>query len=116
MGRLVCLLRGIWIMTPYGRWEFRSDPSDLGYGANLHNDESFESLLGNVKRRYLLETASPVALTYRLPELLPDPYINSGPPSDILSDEDVFVFMSIRFCYPELTLCVTVGAKAVATY
>ncbi|VVB11607.1 unnamed protein product [Arabis nemorensis] len=31
-------------------------------------------------------------------------------------DEDVGLFMVLRFCYPELTMCVTVGPKNVATY
>ncbi|VVA99167.1 unnamed protein product [Arabis nemorensis] len=53
-------------MAPYGRQKFRSDNSNLGYGANLRGDESYESLMGNVKRRYLLEGTTSVALTYSL--------------------------------------------------
>ncbi|VVB02015.1 unnamed protein product [Arabis nemorensis] len=52
----------------------------------------------------------------RLPAILPDLYENGGAPTNIKIDCDVTLFMAVRFSYPELTMCVTVGAEAVATY
>ncbi|VVB04877.1 unnamed protein product [Arabis nemorensis] len=115
MVRLVRLLRGDWVKTDYGRWKFRSDPTDLGVGAVMSETESYESLMGIVRRRYLLPT-TPLALTYRLPDWIHEPFRNSGPPFDILSYSDVAMFMSIRFCFNDFAICVTFGSEAVATY
>lgn len=116
MSRLVPLLEGTWVKADYGRWEFRSDPTDLGYEARIRDEESYESLLGIVRSRYSLLVSTPLALTYRLPLLLPEIYEAEGQPTDIKTDEDIRLFMMLRLCYPELTMCVTVGPENVATY
>ncbi|VVB15118.1 unnamed protein product [Arabis nemorensis] len=73
MALFLRLLRGNWIIGPCGRWEFQSERSDIGYGANFRGDESYEALLGNVRRRFLLNGTTPLALSYRIPPLMPEP-------------------------------------------
>ncbi|VVB05140.1 unnamed protein product [Arabis nemorensis] len=107
MALFVRLLRGNWIIGPYGRWEFQSESSDLGYGygAHLRGDESYEALLANVRRRFLLEGTTLVALTYRIPPLMPEPISSGQLPTDILTDSDVGLFMAIRLLRRAHNLC-----------
>ncbi|VVB01252.1 unnamed protein product [Arabis nemorensis] len=44
MGRLVRILKGDWIKGDYAKWEFRSDPSDLGYGITVSDTENYDTL------------------------------------------------------------------------
>ncbi|KFK29689.1 hypothetical protein AALP_AA7G165900 [Arabis alpina] len=116
MCRNVRLLRGTWVIVPYGKWEFKRDPLDAGYGVYVRNDEIFESLVGIVKNHSLIDAPTPLRLTYRKPELFAYHVDNGGPPCDIKSDAEVALFMTNHFNYPPLTLCVVVGAEASATY
>ncbi|KFK31286.1 hypothetical protein AALP_AA6G092800 [Arabis alpina] len=116
MCRTVRLLRGTWVIVPYGKWEFKRDPSDTGYGAYVRDDETFESLVEIVKNRCLIDAPTPLRLTYRKPELFANHVDNGGPPCDIKSDDEAALFMANHFNYPPLTLCVVVGAEASATY
>lgn len=116
MGKLVKLQRGLWVKTSSGDWEFRSDPSDLGFGAMLRENETFESLMTIARTQYLLEATTPVVLTYQFPHCMLAPNGMFPAPIDILSTSDVFLFMEVRLCYPKLTIYVTVGAETVASY
>lgn len=116
MGKLVPLLRGVWLKANTGEWDFHYDPSDIGFRAMIRDQETFDSLIGIVRTRYLLEDTTPVALTYQFPNWMLVPCGERTPPENILSDADVLQFMSVRIGYPELTIFVTVGSEAVATY
>ncbi|VVB01513.1 unnamed protein product [Arabis nemorensis] len=68
MGKLVRLVRGIWVKAETGEWDFKYDPSDRGFGVMIWENETLESLMGVVRTRYLLLHTTPVVLTYQYPE------------------------------------------------
>lgn len=116
MGKLVQFQRGLWVKTTSGDWEFRSNPSDLGFGVMVSENETFESLITIVRTRYLLEATTPVVLTYQFSDSMLAPNGMFPGSVDIMSTSYVFFFMGVRICYPELAIYVTVGAEAVASY
>lgn len=99
MEKLVRLLYGLWVKTEIGVWEFRSDQADLGFRAMIQKNETFDSLMAIMRTRWMLGSDE-----------------NMTALVNILSTLDVFLYMGMRVGQTELTIYVTVGAEAVASY
>lgn len=97
-------------------WGFRYDPSDLGFGATIRENKTFEGLQGIVRTRYLLLDTTLLCMTYQYPDWMLVLYGWRTPPINILTDSDVHYFMSVRMNNLDLPIYATYGAEAVANY
>ncbi|VVB04361.1 unnamed protein product [Arabis nemorensis] len=116
MGKLVRLLRGIWVKAETGEWDFKYDPSDRGFRVMVRKNETFTSLMGVVRTRYLLVETTPIVLTYQCADWMLVPDERKTPLVNILTDSDGLYYMAARNTYPQLPIYATVGPEAVASY
>lgn len=68
MGKLVRLVRGTWRKNEVGEWSMELVPTEISYGVMLQENQTFTTLVGIVKTRYLLPAETEVLLTFQFPK------------------------------------------------
>ena len=64
MGRLVCLVIGLWTKSAAGVWTFDETPNSQGEAVIIHKTETIDGLVEMIRITLNLGILTPVALTY----------------------------------------------------
>lgn len=116
MGRLVRLEHSVWDKKGNDEWSFVVVDAGPTLSVLVQENKSYEGLMQTVKKRFYVGSDTMMALTYQYPAWMLEPHVRKTPPVDFNEDWDVELFMSVHVDYPEMSICVTIGAYHVERY
>ncbi|KAG2322423.1 hypothetical protein Bca52824_015636 [Brassica carinata] len=115
MPRMFRVWRGEWKKNQRDHWHFVPTPADYGFTMYVEDSSNYEIVEGAIRETYGLGEATPVVVTYGMPDWMLFPSGNT-PPLTISNSEDLQTLLTERPWVAEVTLLVTLGAKSVAEY
>lgn len=116
MGHLVRVVVGDWRKLAPGTWKFNADDTEVKYDVVVRENETYESVVEMVRKKFGVLPYEPVALTYDFPQWMKAPGATTTAPVDIVEDGDVELFMAMRMDFVDLQLCVAYGEQDVGEY
>lgn len=115
MGRVFRIWRGDWKKNAEEQWNFLPNHEDYGFTMWMDSPETFEVIDETVRENYMLGSATPVLVTYGMPDWMMFPS-GPSPPITVATTADLVALLSQRPHPAEITLLVTFGAKKVAEF
>ncbi|KAJ4889033.1 Uncharacterized protein Rs2_28781 [Raphanus sativus] len=115
MGRVFRIWRGDWKKNAEEHWNFLPNHEDYGFTMWMDFPETFEVIDETVRENYMLGSATPVLVTYGMPDWMMFPS-GPSPPITVATTADLVALLSQRPHPAEITLLVTFGAKKVAEF
>lgn len=115
MGRVFRIWQGDWKKNSQGQWHFLPNHQDYGFTMYMDSPETLKVIDATIRENYMLGTATPVVITYGMPDWMMFPS-GPSPPLTIASTADLVRVISRRPPHAEITLLVAFGAKKVAEF
>ncbi|KAF3566836.1 hypothetical protein DY000_02015229 [Brassica cretica] len=116
MMRLVRLVKDQWSKSQKEVWRFNRDETVFSEEIILGDNATMHELTDLVRGVFNLTTATPLLITFQLPQWMVEPEGETGPPHNIVAKPDLEMVMSVHEWNTEPQLCVIFGAEDVAKY
>ncbi|CAH8370027.1 unnamed protein product [Eruca vesicaria subsp. sativa] len=110
MGTIVRVVQGLWEKTATGEWWFSENPITENDIVVINHGDPFEGVVEMIRIRLELGVLTPVALTYRVHDMI------LLPPNNVATDADVETMLTATKFMTTPVLCVTSGPELVAKY
>ncbi|CAN7032660.1 unnamed protein product [Brassica oleracea var. botrytis] len=116
MVHLVRVVKGQWSKSQQGVWRFARDESVFREDIVIGNNATMVELNGLIRGVFNLTPATPLLITFQLPQWMLEPDGETSPPHNIVANADIDMLMSIHEWNTEPQLCLIFGAEDVARY
>ncbi|KAL0722472.1 LOW QUALITY PROTEIN: hypothetical protein Bca4012_037071 [Brassica carinata] len=115
MGRVFRIWREDWKKNVQQQWHFVPNHQDYGFTMYMDSPETLEVIDATVRENYMIGEATPVVITYGIPDWMLFPS-GPSPPVTIATTSDLVSLISRRPPFADITLLVTFGEKNVAEF
>ncbi|CAN6882141.1 uncharacterized protein LOC125587842 [Brassica napus] len=116
MARLVRVVKGEWRKSQQGVWAFHEDPTSMSHATLVRENEPIQRVQTIVRGVFNATTQTPIGIIFQLPDWLLEPDGETCPPHNIKTTSDIQLLLSVHSWNTDPTLCVIIGAEAVAKY
>ncbi|KAJ4906187.1 Uncharacterized protein Rs2_09845 [Raphanus sativus] len=115
MGRVFRIWRGDWKKNGQEQWHFVPNHQDYGFAMYMDSPETLEVIDATVREKYMLGLATPVLITYGMPDWMMFPS-GPSPPITVATTSDLVSLITRRPPPAEITLLLNLEQRKLLSF